>query len=216
MNTENTSSLWIIEDNDDYREQLADLLSLDDSIECTGSFASYEEARDNLTDGNHPEVMLVDLNLPGIHGIQAIRELKQSHPAILTIVLTVAGNRKTVFDALRAGAAGYLLKSEPFDGILQHIHEVIEGGAPLSSDVTPYILDVIKSTTDSQNDSDLTEREVEILELLANGDARKEIAAHLCVATATVDYHLRSIYAKLGVHSTSGAVGQAFRDGILK
>ena len=216
MNTENTSSLWIIEDNDDYREQLADLLSLDDSIECTGSFASYEEARDTLAEGNHPEVMLVDLNLPGIHGIQAIRELKQSHPAILTIVLTVAGNRKTVFDALRAGAAGYLLKSEPFDGILKHIHEVIEGGAPLSSDVTPYILDVIKSTTDSQNDSDLSEREIEILELLANGDARKEIAAHLCVATATVDYHLRSIYAKLGVHSTSGAVGQAFRDGILK
>ncbi|VGO18583.1 response regulator [Pontiella sulfatireligans] len=217
-NSFGSALIWIVEDNDDYREQLADLLSLDASIKCPNTFASYEEAREQMeSDDTLPDIMLMDLNLPGIHGIEAIREMKQSHPAVQTVVLTVAGNRKTVFEALRAGAAGYLLKSEPFEGILQHIHEVIEGGGiPLSSSVTPYILDVLKMAPATEKDSDLTDHEIQILEKLANGQSRKEIASEFNVATVTIDYHLRNIYGKLGVHSTSGAVGQAFRKGILK
>lgn len=216
MTSYGTTTLWIIEDNDDYREQLADLLELDESIQCPHSFASYEEAREQLLESDPPEVILIDLNLPGTHGIDAIRELKKSHPLLQTIVLTVAGNRKTVFEALRAGASGYLLKSETFEGILQHIHEVIAGGAPLSSSVTPFILDALKTSPSPEKETDLSGHEVDILELLAEGLSRKEIAARYSVATVTVDYHLRSIYRKLKVHSTSGAVGKAFREGILK
>lgn len=210
-----STSLWIIEDSDDYREQLFDLLELDEGIDCQHAFASYEEARDHLKKEDAPDVMLVDLNLPGIHGLQAIQELKQLCPTLLMIVLTVTGNRKTVFEALRSGAVGYLLKNEPFDTIVQNIHEVIEGGSPISSSVTPYILDVLKTPSPDKPDSDLTEHEISILELLANGASRKEIASHFSVATVTVDYHLRSIYRKLKVHSTSGAVGKAFRMGLL-
>lgn len=216
MTSYDTTTIWIIEDNHDYREQLADLLGLDNSIECTQTFPSYEETCEFLKFNEPPEVILVDLNLPGTHGIEAIRELKQAYPTLQMIVLTVAGNRKTVFEALRAGASGYLLKSETFEGILQHIHDVVAGGAPLSSAVTPYILDVLKTAPTSATETDLTEREIDILERLAEGFGRKEIAAQQSVATVTIDYHLRSIYRKLKVHSTSGAVGQAFRKGILK
>lgn len=211
-----STALWIVEDSDDYREQLRDLLDLDQSIDCRRAFASYEEARACLQSEQPPEVILMDLNLPGIHGIQGVRELKQMYPTLLIIVLTVSGNRKSVFEALKAGAAGYLLKSESYDGIVQHIHDVIDGGAPISSSVTPFILDVLKTTSVVPVDSDLSQREIGILNFLANGLSRKEIAQELSVATVTVDYHLRSIYSKLKVHSTSGAVGIAFRKGILK
>jgi DNA-binding NarL/FixJ family response regulator len=210
------TSLWIIEDSDDYREQLSDLLSLDESIDCQYAFASYEEARDQMEAEGAPEVILIDLNLPGIHGLQGIKELKQLYPTLQIIVLTVTGNRKSVFEALRSGAVGYLLKNEPFDTILQNIHEVIEGGASLSSSVTPYILDVLKTPTPDKPSSARTEHEIKILELLAKGLSRKEMADHFSVATVTIDYHLRSIYHKLEVHSTSGAVGKAFRMGVLK
>ncbi|QHI69949.1 response regulator [Tichowtungia aerotolerans] len=209
-------SLWIIEDNPDYRRELTDLLELVDTIECTGSFASYDEVRELFDELELPEIILLDLNLPGTNGLQAISELRRLSPASQVIVITVADHRKTVFDALRAGAAGYLLKSEPFDGIVQHIHEVVSGGIPLSSAVTPFVLDSLKIMPASKTEKNLSDRESEILEMLADGASRGEIASCLSIATTTVDYHLRSVYSKLGVHSTSGAVGKAFRLGLLK
>jgi DNA-binding NarL/FixJ family response regulator len=211
-----TVSLWIIEDNPDYRRELTDLLGLDDSIRCTGSFASYDEIRERLHELELPEIILLDLNLPGTGGLQAISELRKVSPETQVIVITVADHRKTVFDALRAGAAGYLLKSEPFEVIVQHVHEVVSGGIPLSSAVTPFVLDSLKITPASVKQGTLSARETVILEMLADGASRGEIASSLFIATTTVDYYLRSIYTKLGVHSTSGAVGKAFRLGFLK
>ena len=211
-----TISLWIIEDSPDYRQQLADLLELQDTIHCAEIFASYDEARDQLKTLKAPDVILLDLNLPGTHGLQAISELRGTCPTAQVVVITVNGQRKSVFDALRAGAAGYLLKSEPFDGIVQNIHDVVAGGMPLSSAVTPYVLDSLKASPAVESKGQLGEREIEILELLADGASRGEIGGTLSIATTTVDYHLRSVYQKLGVHSTSGAVGKAFRLGLLK
>ena len=217
MNKQPTAiSLWIIEDSPDYRQELADLLELDDSIDCAETFASFDEAREQIDGLDAPDVILLDLNLPGTHGLQAITELRRLCPMSQVIVITVTGHRKSVFDALRAGASGYLLKSESFEAIVKNIHEVVEGGMPLSSAVTPFVLDSLKVTPAVEKDSQLSERETEILELLADGASRGEIAATLSVATATVDYHLRSVYSKLGTHSTSGAVGKAFRLGLLK
>lgn len=209
-------SLWIIEDSVDYREKLAMLFRLDGTIDCQQAAGSYEEAFELLETCEPPEIMLVDLNLPGTHGIQAIRELKRNYPTLLTIVLTVAGNRRSVFEALRAGSAGYLLKSEPFDSLVQHIHDVVDGGIPLSSSVTPFIVNALKAAPEGHRVSDLTEREFEILERLADGVSRKEAAAELSLATVTVDYHLQHIYQKLKVRSVAGAVGKAYRLGLLK
>lgn len=211
-----TTTIWIIEDSADYAEHLANLLNLDDSLTCEKSFGSYDEARAFLKTTQVPDVFLLDLNLPGIHGLEAITDLKVNYPEVLIVVLTVAEKRRSVFDAMRTGAVGYLLKTEPFETIVKQIHEVIEGGMSLSSSVTPYVVELLKTSTNRVSTIDFSEKEISILNHLANGMQRKEIADELSVATVTVDYHLRSIYQKFGVHSTSAAVGKAFREGILK
>ncbi|MGJ8640509.1 MAG: response regulator [Opitutaceae bacterium] len=217
MNDSKQVDVWIVEDNFDYREQLAEELSLDERIHCSHALGSFEEARELLVSASPPDVALLDLNLPGTHGLDAIAELKQTHPLILTMVLTISGQRKTVFNALRAGASGYLLKSEPPETIIKDICELSEGGAPLSSSLVPYVLDSIKTSPQSPDSSlKLGERELEILKLLADGCSRSEIGVKLSVATVTVDYHLRGLYAKLGVRSTTAAVAKAFRYGVLR
>lgn len=208
--------LWIIEDNLDYRELLAEELNLDESIRCSQILGSFDEARELLKTAPTPDLVLIDLNLPGTHGLDAIREMKQKYPMLLSLVLTISGQRKTVFEALRSGASGYLLKSESLESIVRDIHEVNEGGVPLSSQVVPYVLDSIKSPASTAvTEIVLNEREIEILKFLADGKSRSEIGSELSVATATVDYHLRGLYAKLGVRSTTAAVAKAFRSGVL-
>ncbi|CAA6677600.1 MULTISPECIES: response regulator transcription factor [unclassified Lentimonas] len=208
--------VWIVEDNADYREQLAEELNLDDSVYCSNALGSFEETRELLKRLPPPDALLIDLNLPGTHGLEAIAELKKDYPLVLTMVLTISGQRKTVFDALRAGASGYLLKSEPPETIIKDISELCEGGAPLSSSLVPYVLDSIRKTTQNTDSSaNLSGREFEILKLLADGCSRSEIGVKLSVATVTVDYHLRGLYGKLGVRSTTAAVAKAFRSGIL-
>lgn len=208
--------LWIIEDNLDYRELLAEELNMDASIQCSQILGSFDEARELLKTETTPDLVLIDLNLPGTHGLDAIRELKQKHPMLLSLVLTISGQRKTVFEALRSGASGYLLKSESLVSIVRDIHEVVEGGVPLSSQVVPYVLDSIKTPATTAGDElALNEREVKILKLLADGKSRADIGIELSVATVTVDYHLRGLYAKLDVRSTTAAVAKAFRCGVL-
>lgn len=210
-------TIWIIEDNLDYGEQLAEELNLDTSIRCNHHFCSFEEAALMLDKGEVPNIVMIDLNLPGKQGIEAIYEIRKRFPAIQCIVLTVSGQRRTVFDALRAGAAGYLLKSESLESIVTHIHEVVGGGVPLSSTVTPFVLDSLRiSPPNADDDLALSEREAEILSSLADGCSRTEIGVKLCIATVTVDYHLRGLFTKLGTRSTTGAVAKAFRLGLLK
>ena len=208
---------WIVEDNLDYGEQLAEELNLDESIQCDHHFGSFEEVLVILNSGKSPDILMIDLNLPGKQGIEAIREIKLKFPVIQCIVLTVSGQRRNVFDALRAGAAGYLMKSEPLENIVTHIHEVVDGGIPLSSTVTPFVLDSLRMREPSAGqDLTLSERESEILGALADGCSRTEIGVQLSIATVTVDYHLRGLFKKLGTHSTTGAVAKAFRLGLLK
>ena len=209
-------TLWIIEDSAPYREKLAKMFLLESSVDCQACFASYEEACEYMKNHEVPEVILIDLNLPGTQGVDAIRELKVKYPMLQMLVLTVAGNRRSVFDALRAGAAGYLLKSEPFERIVEHVHSIVQGGVPMSDSVSPYFLDVLKSTPAPLEVSELTEQELDILEHLADGLSRKELADKMSLATVTIDYHLQSIYRKLNVHSVTGAIVVGFRKGWLK
>ncbi|MFD2257863.1 response regulator [Luteolibacter algae] len=210
--------VWIFGYEDDYLEKLTTMIQLDEWITCACVVNDLEEVRKRLTgNGEAPDVILIDLDLPGTNGLEGIRELKLSHPMTQIVVLTSANNRRSVFHALEAGAAGYLLKNEPPQKIIQSIQEVIEGGGvPLSSSVTPYLLDVLRSYQAKGAEGVLTDHEVEILDLLADGMRRKEVAQKFNVATGTVDYYLRRIYGKLGVSTIPGAVGQGFRRGILK
>ena len=216
MSEKKIIQVWIIEDETHYRNQLAKLINLDESIECTNTFESFEAALPHFNGLDFPDILLLDLNLPGTHGLDVIRQLSQTHPSLQILVLTVDDRRKAVFDAISAGASGYLMKNDPYEDILRGVHQIKEGGAPLSASIASYVLETFKGASPKSVDGKLTERETEILRMLADGKTRKEIASVLHVAVTTVDYHLRSIYVKLHVHSTAGVVGKALRDRLIE
>ena len=210
-----TINVWVIEDAHEYRRELVELLDAAPGIHCDRSFGSVEEAMLCFRAGHFPQVVLIDIQLPGVSGIEAIKQLKEMQPGLYSIVLTISENRDVVFDAICAGASGYLLKNDPFDDIVRGIRLVFEGGSPLSGSVAAMVLDAFKHKSVLSSDSDLNERETDILRLLSDGMVKKEIAATLHIAAVTVDYYLRSIYQKLQVHSQAGAVGKAMRKGLI-
>ncbi len=208
--------VWIIEDAVEYREELVRMFSVTDGIDCTRSFGSAEEALPFFKKPNDlPDVVLVDIHLPGASGVELIQSIQNEHPEIFSIVLTISENREVVFNAICAGASGYLLKNDPFDDIVRGIRLVFDGGSPLSGAVASMVLEAFKHKFSKQNDGKLSERETDILRLLSDGFINKEIADKLCISPSTVDYHLRSIYKKLQVNSQAGAVGIALRNGLI-
>jgi DNA-binding NarL/FixJ family response regulator len=210
-----TIKVWIVEDTANYRNMLRKMLNGCETIKCDYAFESMEEAIPVFRLGECPDVVLVDIQLPGINGIEGIKTLKAMYPALQPIVLTISENRTTVFEAICAGASGYLLKNDPFDAIRRGIHLVHEGGSPLSAPIASMVLNAFRHIPVAGTDHDLTEREIQILQLLSDGLIMKEIGAALFISKSTVDYHLRSIYLKLQVHSQAGAVGKALRKGLI-
>lgn len=215
MNESETIHVWIIEDAQEYRCELVEMLDSTPGICCKTAFGSVEEALPRFRAGEFPQVLLVDIQLPGVSGIEAIKQLKVMRPELHSIVLTISENRDVVFDAICAGASGYLLKNDPFDDIVRGIRLVFEGGSPLSGPVASMVLDAFKHRSARGVPSELNERETEVLRQLSDGLVKKEIASALNVATVTVDYYLRNIYYKLQVNSQAGAVGKAIRRGLI-
>lgn len=148
------------------------------------------------------DIALFDLNLPGLNGIECIRRLKMIHPRMQVIVLTVYDNAETIFDALKAGATGYLLKSTTSEKIIEAIYEVYHGGSPISSPIARKVIEAFQ-VREKTNDyfQDLSRREQEILEQLNNGYRYKEIADKLFLSVDTIRTHIRNIYEKLQVNS---------------
>jgi DNA-binding NarL/FixJ family response regulator len=161
-----------------------------------------------------PDLLLMDLGLPGIDGVEGIWRLKDLAPDLAVLVLTVSGDKEKVLDALHAGAAGYLLKSASVDEILDGIQQVFVGQAALSPSVAKIALSELDRSSTKQ-DFGLNAREIEVLELLAEGLAVKEIGAKLGITYAGAKFHLAKIYTKLSVQSQSGAVAKALRSGLI-
>ena len=206
--------VWIIEDSRELSEELRRILNTTEDIKCTRTFGSAESALSAFSEGNDlPDVALVDIQLPGINGIEAIGRIKKLHPEVHSVVLTISEKRATVFDAICAGASGYLLKNDSFDHIENGIRLVCSGGSPLNGPAASMVLQAFKNITPPSEGSELNEREIEILSQLAEGKVKKEIASEMHIATHTVDYYLRSVYTKLQVNSQAGAVGKAIREG---
>ena len=136
--------VWIIEDAAEYRKELSELLDATPGIRCDKSFGSVEEALPKFRAGEFPQVLLVDIQLPGVSGIEAIQQLKALHPGAHSIVLTISENRDVVFKAICAGASGYLLKNDSFDDIVRGIRLVYEGGSPLSGPVASMVLEAFQ------------------------------------------------------------------------
>jgi DNA-binding NarL/FixJ family response regulator len=205
----------IVEDQCEIREGLALLIGASPGFRCVGSWPCMEAALDAI-DAEPPHVLLVDLELPGMSGIEGIRLLKERHPALLMLVLTVYDDDERIFHAVCAGASGYLLKKTPPPRLLAAINEVLEGGSPMSPEVARRVLELFRQyRPPEQSDHELTPHQVRLLRLFVEGHNYKSAAGKLGVSVNTVAFHVQQIYSKLQVHSKSEAVAKALRAGIV-
>jgi len=205
----------VVEDHREFREYLSALISGTDGFECLGSFRSVEDALPKLT-AQIPDVMLIDIGLPGMNGIEGIRLFKERFPEILFLTLTVHDDDERIFDALCAGASGYLLKKTQPAQLVESVREATQGGAPMSPEVARRVIKLFREIRPPQRaDYDLTPHEIRILKLLVEGHNYKTAAAKLSVAPTTINFHLQNIYQKLQVHSKTEAVAKALRNRLI-
>jgi hypothetical protein len=194
----------IIEDDETIRDGYVYLIGNTEGYKVIGSYASYEDAAKKLAADN-PDVILLDVELPGISGIDALPKIKKLVPEAYILILTVYEQDMLIFRALGNGASGYLTKNTPPEKIISAIHEVMEGGGPMSAHIARMVI-----TSFQRNEaSPLTRRETEILEQIATGKSRKRIAQELFIDLETVKSHIKNIYHKLNVHSKADAIKTA-------
>ena len=211
----NAIKVAIIEDQQVLREGLGFLINSTEGFRCTGSFGSVEQALRRIAD-DLPQVALIDIGLPGVSGIEGIRILKNRWPDLLLITLTVYEDDQKIFDALCAGASGYLLKRTPPARLVESLKEVVDGGAPMSPEVAVRVISVFKNVRPpARADHDLTPHELRLLKMLVEGHSYKTAAAELGSSINTIGTHMQSIYRKLQVHSKSEAVVKALRTGLV-
>ncbi|MGH1363383.1 MAG: response regulator transcription factor [Calditrichia bacterium] len=200
----------IVEDDPDIRESLALLINGTPGFKCISAFGTCEKAIKGIPK-EIPDVVLMDIGLPGMSGIEGIKALKEKLPDLDIMVLTIQSDDKVVFDALCAGACGYMIKDTPPAQLLEAIQETRGGGAPMSTLIARM---VVKSFQITQQTS-LTQRETEVLTHLCKGKSYKMIADDLYISEETVRRHIKNIYRKLEVHSKSEAVAKAFKEKLV-
>jgi DNA-binding NarL/FixJ family response regulator len=199
----------IIEDERDIRECLCVLVNGTEGYTCTGGYRSMEEALENIP-RKMPDVVLSDIGLPGMSGIDGVRILKERYPNLLLLMLTIYDDDERIFDAMCAGACGYLLKKTPPARLLESLKEAVAGGAPMSPEVARRVIALFREIRPPERaDYHLTPHETRLLKLFVEGHNYKTAAGELHVSVNTVNFHVRSIYEKLQVHSRSEAVAKA-------
>lgn len=205
----------LIEDQQDFREALALLISSSEGYACAQQYGSMEEALEGLP-RDLPDLVLADIGLPGLSGIDGIRLLKQRYPVLPTLMLTVYNDDERIFAAMCAGACGYLLKNTTKTRLLECIREVVGGGAAMSPEVARRVIELFRQfNPPPQATYHLSPQETRLLKLLAEGHHYKTAAGELGITVNTVSTHMRHIYEKLQVHSESEAVAKAFRQGLI-
>jgi DNA-binding NarL/FixJ family response regulator len=212
------SRIWLIEDNEAFRGTVERVVKQFEKFTCDGSFDSVEAAFEELGRVQSPDVILLDVQLPGMDGITSLKKFKELAPDTQILILTVFDDADKIFRAVCAGAAGYILKTSGMDEIAEAIQQVVEGGAPMTPSVAKKVLNVfakVELNRDVKPDYNLTGREQDILRLMADGLIKKEIAERLEISVHTVSTHLRSVYEKLHVNTNTGAVAKALREGII-
>lgn len=209
-------SVCVVDDTDDIRHALEEIVSMADGYELVGSYSSGEEALKKLLAAN-PQVVLMDINLGGVSGIECVKLLKPQNPEILYMMCTVYEEDEKIFEALTAGASGYILKKTSPAKMLEAIKELNEGGSPMSSQIARKVVAAFgnkapsaEATAQSKYISTLSNREKEILEWLSKGMLYKEIAAELFISPETVRKHVYHIYEKLHVNNRIEAVNKFY------
>lgn len=211
-----TIHVWLIEDHKTYGERLARALNRVEGIACTQRFTACEDAFAALTTASAPQVLLLDVGLPGMNGIDGIARLRQLAPQMAVVILTVFEEDDKIFRAICAGAAGYLLKTSSTEDIAAAIRSAAAGGSPINPTIARRVLEMFsKANTASQKDYGLTPRELDILKLLVTGSTIKDAAAQLGIGYYTADEYIRSVYVKLQVRSRGSAIAKAVKEGLV-
>ena len=209
--------LALVEDRPDVRRLLAERLGFFDDVELVlvaGSAEAFFERLERLD--APPDVVLMDVELPGLDGIAATAQLKQRHPEIDVLMLTVFEDEERIFAAVKAGAAGYLLKDASAGRVVGAVLEVARGGAPVSPLVAKKLLGYVRGDTDSGADLSITPREREVLDLIVEGLIEDAIADRLCISPHTVRGHIKNLYEKLQVHSRAEVVRAAYERRLVR
>jgi DNA-binding NarL/FixJ family response regulator len=197
----------IVEDLKEIREGLISLLTLDERFELLAAFPDAEKAAEELV-AWQPDIVIMDINLPGMNGIDCIKKVKNECPASQFIMFTIYEDDEKVFEALSAGASGYILKKTSLTKITESLLELRQGGSPMSTSIARKVIDRFHSKSASDKMTQLTLRENEVLQLLAKGLLYKEIAAKLSITTGTVRQHIHNIYHKLHVQNRTEAINK--------
>ena len=206
-------SIFIYEDNDMLRESIAGIFRLDDRYELSGAFSMVMEAEEQIRKGK-PDLVLMDIDMPGRTGIEAVKKIRAAGITVPVLMLTVFDDTEHVFDALRAGASGYLLKKHISGKLFEAIDEVLNGGAPMSPSIALMVLSSLQKPHNA-NPYQLTPRETEILTSLSRGNSYKMMAAEHKVSVDTIRAHIKNVYLKLSVHSQTEAVSKALREKLV-
>jgi DNA-binding NarL/FixJ family response regulator len=205
----------VIEDQKEMRDGIAFLINHTDGFECRHAYASMEAALNGIG-VNPPRVALMDIGLPGLNGIEGARILRERYPSVAPVMLTVFKDDDRIFQAICAGACGYLLKQTPPGRLMEAVKQIAEGGAVMSPEVAMRVIQLFRQTPPREAGSTrLSTQETRLLQLLTEGHHTKTAASEMGISVHTVTFHLRSIYEKLHVHSRSQAVARALRDGLV-
>jgi DNA-binding NarL/FixJ family response regulator len=205
----------VVEDDDLVREGLRVLIDGSPGFRCTGAWPSVEEALAALPK-DVPDVLLMDIQLAGMSGVEGVRVVRERHPSIEVLMLTVLAERARIFESICGGACGYLLKNTPPARLLEALREAKEGGAPMSPEIARKVVELFRSTPPPPvEEFHLTAQETKLLGLLAEGHGYQAAADRMIVSVNTVRNYVRSVYEKLHVHSSSEAVSKALRLGLI-
>jgi DNA-binding NarL/FixJ family response regulator len=208
VTTVKMKSVVVVEDDRGLREQLVKILETAPDVKCIGAYVSAEEALPKIFE-NHPDVVLMDIKLPGMSGIQCVAEIKKVVPGMQIIMVTVYEDSERIFRALKAGANGYLVKSSPPDQLLEAIRDVYKGGAPMSSHIARKVVKHFHQIGASPKEAEnISPREREVLDLLSEGFIYKEIGDKLNIGTETVRTYVKNICQKMHVRSRLEAVAR--------
>ncbi len=206
----------IFEDNAPRREGVKLLLNMTQDFVCAGAFENCNNVIENIVQTN-PDVVLMDIEMPGINGIEAVRMINEKFPSLPVMIQTVFDHDQKIFQSILAGATGYMLKKTAPSRLLEAIREIYEGGAPMTPEIALKVLQFFKQheTVKKESNYALSSKEKEILAALVDGLSYKMIADKLDISYHTVNFHIRNIYQKLHVHSVSEAVAKALKERIV-
>ena len=208
-------TVWIVEDNDEYRETMQDLIESRPGMHCPYAFEACEPVLTVLQTEYPPEVILMDIGLPGMSGIEGVQRIHAISPATHIVMLTIHEDNDTIFRAICAGASGYLLKMSSTGKIFEAIQEARTGGVVMNAQIARRVLNMFTQFATPKQDYDLTEREEEVLQHLVDGKKKTQIADALFLSFHTIDTHMRNIYSKLHVHCRSDAVKKAIQERLV-